>query len=105
MTNKSTAISRLLAVAALGAAAVAVIVVIGSASGGGSDEPGTGQKGTPAKTQKKKARTKARKYKVKEGDSLSAIAERTGIPIEQLEQLNPDLDPQALTVGQKLKLR
>jgi LysM repeat protein len=42
---------------------------------------------------------------VKPGDSFGSIAERTGVPIERLEELNPDVDPQALVVGQRLRLR
>jgi hypothetical protein len=36
---------------------------------------------------------------------LSAVVARTCIPIERLEQLNPDLDPQAIAVGQCVNLR
>lgn len=104
MTNLSTIISRLLAVVALAAAVVAVIVVVGSATGGDGDKP-VAKKNSPAKNSGKKRRSKAKTYEVKEGDSLSAIADRTGVPVDRLEKLNPDLDPQALTIGQKLKLR
>lgn len=44
-------------------------------------------------------------YVVKSGDTLAAIAEKTGVPVERLQDLNPDLDPQALVSGQKIKLR
>ena len=33
------------------------------------------------------------------GDTLGAIAERTGVPVERLQELNPSLDPQALVSG------
>ena len=33
---------------------------------------------------------------MKTGDTLGAIAEKTGVPVEQLQELNPELDPQAL---------
>jgi LysM repeat protein len=42
---------------------------------------------------------------VKAGDSLLAIAEKTGVPTDQLQRLNPDVDPQVLVPGQRLKLR
>jgi LysM repeat protein len=38
------------------------------------------------------------------GDSLSQIAVRNGISVVQIEQLNPQLNPDALRVGQRLKL-
>ncbi len=42
---------------------------------------------------------------MKTGDTLGAIAEKTGVTVERLQTLNPDLDPQALLSGQKIKLR
>ena len=44
-------------------------------------------------------------YVVKTGDSLGSIAEKTGVPVERLQELNPELDPQALVSGQRIRLR
>ena len=44
-------------------------------------------------------------YTVKTGDTLGGIAEKTGVSVERLQELNPELDPQALVAGQKIKLR
>jgi LysM repeat protein len=44
-------------------------------------------------------------YRVKAGDTPSAIAERTGVPLSRIMELNPDLDPQTLSPGQRIKLR
>lgn len=41
---------------------------------------------------------------VRAGDTLSAIATRTGVAVEAIQQLNPGVDPQALQTGQRLKL-
>jgi LysM repeat protein len=46
-----------------------------------------------------------RTYIVKSGDTLSAISLSTGVPVERLQTLNPDLDVQALQPGKRLKLR
>ena len=46
-----------------------------------------------------------RTYIVQSGDTLSAISLATGVPVERLQALNPDLDVQALQPGQRLKLR
>lgn len=46
-----------------------------------------------------------RNYTVKAGDTLGMIAEQTGVPVERLQELNPDLDPQSLTVGERIRLR
>jgi len=48
--------------------------------------------------------TSRRTYVVQDGDVLSAIAEKTGVPLERIEALNPDVDAQSLHAGQKLKL-
>jgi len=44
-------------------------------------------------------------YTVKTGDTLAAIAETIGVPVTRLQELNPELDPQALVSGQKIRLR
>jgi LysM repeat protein len=46
-----------------------------------------------------------RRYTVKPGDTPSSIAEKTGVPLEDILRLNPDLDPQTLSPGQRIKLR
>ena len=42
---------------------------------------------------------------MKSGDTPGAIAQKTKISLEKLQELNPELDPQGLVLGQKLKLR
>lgn len=46
-----------------------------------------------------------KRYTVEPGDTPSGIAEKTGVPLEELLDLNPEVDPQTLTPGQKLRLR
>ena len=65
---------------------------------------------TQPKAGKKQATTpkpapKPATYTVKTGDNLGSIAEKTKVPIETLQELNPELDPQALVTGQKIKLK
>lgn len=50
-------------------------------------------------------RSRRRSYTVEPGDTLGAIAEETGVSVQALQDLNPDLDPHALVTGQRLKLR
>jgi LysM repeat protein len=47
----------------------------------------------------------ARFYVVRSGDSLSAIAAKTGVSLSRLQSLNPGVNPTALQVGQRLTLR
>jgi LysM repeat protein len=44
-------------------------------------------------------------YVVRPGDTLSAIALRTHVPIATIERLNPGVAANALRVGQRLRLR
>lgn len=44
-------------------------------------------------------------YRVRAGDSFASIAEEYDVSVEELQQLNPDIDPRALQPGQKLKLK
>jgi LysM repeat protein len=103
-TKKNSQIARLLAVLALIGTILIVIVAISGATGG--DDGGSSKKANPGKQQtQNKPKTKKKKYEVEEGDTLTTISNKTGISVDRLEKLNPDLDPQALQVGQELKLR
>jgi LysM repeat protein len=51
------------------------------------------------------ASSKAKFYVVKSGDSLSAIAAKTGVSMATIERLNPHLRPNALQPSQRLRLR
>ncbi|HMY27294.1 MAG TPA: LysM domain-containing protein [Solirubrobacterales bacterium] len=102
--KKNSYIARILAALALLGTILIIFVVISGVTG--SDDDGTGKKANPARQQQKvKPKTKAKTYEVEEGDTLTTISRKTGIPVARLKQLNPDLDPQALQVGQELKLR
>jgi LysM repeat protein len=102
--------ARLVAPLALAVAAVAVLVVIaGSLGGDGSDgdaaAPTAQDESAATQTATTPNRREPATYTVEPGDTLGAISEETGVPIETLEILNPELDPQALIAGQKIKLR
>jgi LysM repeat protein len=121
--------SRWLGPAALAISVLAVAFVVTSSTGNGSeDEPAPAS--TEASQEREGGRTTARDrpgrtgqgggsttatttttpgdgartYTVRAGDNLGSIAERTGVSVEELQELNPTADPQALTVGQKIKL-
>lgn len=106
MAGRSPA--RFLAPLALVAVVVAMYVVIsGGLDKGGSEQPASSARPTAtAKPDKssKKGKRKRRVYVVKPGDTPSGIAEKTGVSLEKLEQANPDLDPQLLAPGQRIKL-
>ncbi len=106
MARRSPA--RLLAPLALVGFVVALLVVINGAGSddGSSKTSGSGKAtATATPTRKQKARTQRKRYTVKAGDTPSGIAEKTDVPLSQILELNPDLDDQTLTVGDKIKLR
>jgi LysM repeat protein len=105
MARRSPA--RFLAPLALVGFVIALFVVVNgtrddSASGGGAT-PAASASPTPSK--KQKARKVRKTYKVKPGDTPSSIAVKTHVPLSQIQELNPKLDDQTLSVGQKIKLR
>ncbi len=108
MTRRTPA--RLLAPLALVAVAVALIAVVSGGSLGGAGSSGAPTSAEQANPQATPAageptpRTR-RTYTVRPGDTPSGIAEKTGVPVERLLELNPDVDAQSLQTGAKLKLR
>jgi LysM repeat protein len=110
MTHHSPA--RWLAPVALVTCAFAVYLVVSA----GSHGSGPGASGSPARSvprtstgsQRPKTSTRkpkaARTYTVQPGDTLSAIAAKTGVALARIEALNPQADTQSLQTGQKIKL-
>lgn len=56
----------------------------------------------PRKPRAKSARASA--YSVRSGDTLGVIADRFGTSVDRLIELNPGIDPQALRVGQPIRV-
>jgi LysM repeat protein len=44
-------------------------------------------------------------YTVEAGDTFGSISAKTGVPIAQIEQLNPGVSTNSLQVGQKLRVK
>jgi LysM repeat protein len=112
--NRSSA--RLLAPIAIVVFAIALLIVLTTAGGDDKSDKGSGPTRAEQRDLKLEQRGKARSrsrtaarsasvYVVKTGDTLGSIAERTGVPVEKLQELNPTLDPQALVSGQRIKLK
>jgi LysM repeat protein len=75
-----------------------------------------GEAGTPVRTETAPAATQpgttsgtntqaAEFYEIQPGDTLAVIAEEHGTTVEQLLVLNPNLDPVALTVGERIRVK
>ena len=77
-------------------------------------EHGKHHAGTPTTTATTKTTTShehghksshARTYTIKSGDTLAAIAAANGTTVAALVHLNPGIDPQALHVGQTIRVK
>ncbi|MGI8946019.1 MAG: LysM peptidoglycan-binding domain-containing protein [Thermoleophilaceae bacterium] len=108
--NSARSPTRLLAPLALLVVALAVALIVlgsgGADDGSGTAAPDVGRRATPERPESQTRSPERRaRYTVKTGDTLSKIAEQSGVEVDVLQELNPDIDPQALVAGQKIKLR
>ena len=103
--------ARLLApLALIACVAVVAAIVLGSGVVGDDDGDTTARTSelptaTERTTTADRKQRRRRTYTIKANDTLSGIAAQTGTTVERLQELNPDLDAQALVAGQKIKLR
>jgi LysM repeat protein len=105
--------ARFLAPLALIGFVVALLLVISASNRSDDEQPASRsatvqRKAADRSARKAAARRKPRKprtYVVQAGDTPSGIAERTGVPLTTIEELNPDLDAQSLRVGDKIRIR
>lgn len=108
MDDRARSPLRFLAPLALIAAALLFLVVIAGAIGDGDeDSAGTeaaGQVERGGGSNERRNRSTPDTYEVQEGDTLDGIAADTGVSVEEIQELNPDLDPQSLIAGQELQL-
>jgi len=122
MEQRRSSPARFLGPLALIAAAIALVLVIGTSGGGGGGDPASstgadekardlGERASERRERREERREEREDaetedvYVVEEGDTLGGIAEKTGVPVERLEELNPGLDQFQLVAGQRIKLR
>ena len=87
------------------AAAIVLILLVQS---GLSDDSSTGTTASSATTETTPGTTtvatERRRYRVRRGDTLESIAQRFGTTVEALIDLNPNIDPLALSPGQRIRV-
>jgi LysM repeat protein len=81
--------------------AAAVVIVITNAPVGGAGHPSSER----AHSAHRHARRIASYWTVRSGDTLAQISAKTGVSIGRLDAYNPNVDPQALAIGERLRLR
>jgi LysM repeat protein len=94
---------RYLAPVVLVVVVIGAVLIVANHSGGGSATP-SAHVATHHAVPRGKYAT-ATVYTVQPGDSLTAIAAKTGVPVQTLEQLNQSVDPNSLQTGQRVRLR
>lgn len=106
MTQRSSPSARALAISALIVGFIVLVVAIATALSGGSDGSSShhrhGHAGHAVGSQHHQP---PKSYVVQTGDTLISIAHKTGVPVVRIEELNPEVDPQILVSGERLKLR
>lgn len=115
MDSRRGSPARLLAPLALVAFAFAFFLVVATSDTGDESANGDGQRAaqreerseeeTTETSAEEEPRVPGRFYTVQTGDTLAAIAETVGVSVTRLQELNPELDPQALVSGQRIRLR
>jgi LysM repeat protein len=100
--------ARLVAPLAFFAAATVLVVLVQNGLNDGSAGTGTvatmtneGPSTTTGTTTGKKHK---RIYRVRQGDTLESIAAKFHTTVDDLLQLNPDVDPLALSPGQRIRV-
>ena len=96
------------AVVVFGLALILVVATTSSSGGGGSGQSSQSERqdrGAQKQSERGRAALAKGTYTVKHNDTFGSIADRTGVPVDRLLELNPDVDPQTLHEGQKIKLR
>ena len=105
--------ARLIAPLAFFGAATIFIVLIQTGLNGGPNDAATPTTAGPTvsaptntgSTSTAGPRTKKKKtYRVKNGDTLESIAAKFNTTVDDLLTLNPDVDPLALSPGQKIRV-
>jgi LysM repeat protein len=105
MSQRSPAPARAIAVAALVCGFLVLAVVIATSLGVGEESRSGGSRAGQVRQAGAGPGEAPKAYVVQNGDTLTSIAHRMGIPVSRIQELNPGVDPQILVSGEKLKLR
>jgi LysM repeat protein len=77
----------------------------GTASGDTATAPTTTSGPDGTTTAPGEGPCRANRTRVRQGDTLESIAARCGVDVDQIIELNPGIDPLALSPGQRVRIR
>ena len=97
-------LTRYAAPAAFLAAATIAVLLIKAGLSGSDAEPTTSGAIPTASTTTAPTTTEREYYVIQSGDTLGSIAVEYDTTVEELMRLNPDVDPTALSVGQRIRV-
>ena len=91
-------------------AAVTVLVLLVQSSLGGDPEPAATPPTTTLATEPSGTGTttnpgQRKNYRIKDGDTLEAIAQRFDTTVEDLVELNPNIEPNNLEPGTRIRVQ
>jgi LysM repeat protein len=88
------------------AVTIVVLIVHGGFSGGtrSSSPTSSTHKVTTTSATTSTLPAKTRSYTIRSGDTFGSIAIHFGVSVDDLTALNPDVEPTALRVGQRIKV-
>lgn len=99
-------VARFVAPIALAAVALGIYLIVDAGLATHSHRAATSTSAlTPRPSPARRSLIPAKLYVVRPGDTLSAIAVRTHVPLPRLLSLNPAVSPNSLQTGQRLRLR
>ncbi len=81
-----------------------VLIAATLGGGGGGSSNGGSSRADHAGSARRHVHT-PKIYVVQNGDTLTSIAHKTGVPVATIIKLNPGVDPQILVSGEELRLR
>jgi LysM repeat protein len=104
--GRRSIVARIAALLALVGCGIAIyLLVMAFTEDGGGNESKGDKKNRSEQSAKQKQAASVTSHTVATGDTLSGIAQETGVPVPRIERLNPELDAEALNAGQVLTLR
>lgn len=113
MTRRHPTVTRFAAPAAFLAAVTVAVLLVRSGLSEGSDATSpratavgtTEPRGSAGRPGGRRSRAAARYYEIKRGDTLETVAAQFDTTVEQLLILNPDIDPVALGIGERIRVK
>lgn len=112
MSRRHSSLARFAAPVAFLLAVTVAVLIVRSAVKSEATGPAAARETVPATTSRTSTRPgrttrspRARFYEIQRGDTLETVAAKFDTSVEQLLVLNPDVDPVALGIGERIRVK